>query len=159
MRRKITAIIFSSLLAMPTIAQADLAVGNGSSPTLTQSFVAPSPLPVNITGQGIGSDTAMSSFTSTLGDKYTTTPQPGVTYLLVHIPVGASVSFYTSIGQAGNQSGAQSLTQTYSNTASGATSNLDVRIYTISLNTIWFTSITCGASTTQTLGCPSYRWM
>jgi hypothetical protein len=155
----IRSVLVAAFMATPTVALADLAVGNGSSPTLNQSFVAPLPIPVNVTGVGMGSDNALGALTSTLGTIAAPAPPPGMTYLNIHIPVGASVSFYSAIGQAGSQANAQSVTQTYSNTASGATSNMDVHVYLQNIVSVWFTSITCGTSTTQSNGCPSYRWM
>ncbi len=159
MKALLRSITLSLCLLMPSLALADPAVGNGSSPYLNQSFVAPLPIPVNVTGVGVGSDAGLSAMTSTLGSTPAQYPPPGMTYLLIHIPVGASVSFYAAIGQAGTQANAQSVTQTYSNTASGATSNMDVPVYIQSIVSVWFTSITCGTATSQSNGCPSYRWM
>jgi hypothetical protein len=152
---------------MPSLALADPAVGNGSSPYLNQVFTAPYPLSTYAVGVGIGQDLPLTAFSSSVGAQATIYQPPLASALVFHLPAGSSVSYYVSYLQAGSQAGAQGVTQTYTNSG---TNNLDTPwIYinnkpilngtTPTQAIIWTTNVSCGSAGAQTTGCPSYRWL
>lgn len=103
---------------------------------------------------GVGSDTAFPSSVSAVGTTLGTAPA-GSSGVLIHLPPGASVSFYVSASVAANSTAAALVSETRSNSSAD---ELEVNV-ALNGQTLWITNYTSGTATTYTSGNPVFRFM
>lgn len=119
------------------------------------SLIFGSPLQTYSAG-GVGADTAFPSTVSAVGTTLGTAPT-GSSAVLLHIPPGASVSFYVATTVAANSTAAALVAETRNN-PSTAVDNLDVMI-PLNGQFIWITNYTSGTATTYISGHPIFRFI
>ena len=129
--------------------------GTPSSNVITVQGIANGKVLPTATSNGIGADTAFPGSVSTSGTSLGSLPA-GATGLVIHIPIGASVTLYVASAQAASAAAAALVASTYAN-ASTNTNNLDVQI-PLNGQQVWVTNFTSGSSTTYISGIPTFRF-
>jgi hypothetical protein len=119
------------------------------------SLIFGSPLQT-YSASGVGADTVFPSTVSAVGTTLGTAPT-GSSGVLIHLPPGASVSFYVASTVAANSTAAALLSETRNN-PSTAVDNLDVAI-PLNGQFIWITNYTSGTATAYVSGHPVFRFI